>query len=312
MNLCRRFATISALRQCLPLGIVLMSCFAWTSPARSQYYYGENYTNQGIVLFQAGRNEEAIPCFTCALQIDNRDVNAYCYRGYAWSSLGRYDEAIADLTQALQRSPSLYRAYFVRGSAWNKKGEHEKAIADLNRALAIHPSLTDAYVSRGLAWVGKGDYDRAIADMNRALTVNPNNTIAWNERGKTWEKRGLYAKAISDYEYALAVNPNSADAYNQLGRLRATCPDPQYRNGREALANARWAYQLTDGNDARVLATLAAAYAESGDFAQAEQWQTKAVALARTDGERQEYRDRGRLYQARRPYREGPGATLVR
>lgn len=346
MTLCRRCCPRSCtLRRFLPLGIFLIGCAAWpsparaqhccgenhsnqgvvlsqsgrpqeavscTSPARSQYYYGENYTNQGIVLFQAGRSQEAIPWFTCALQVDSRDVNAYRYRGYAWSILGQYDAAIADLTQALQRDPALPGAYFVRGSAWNKKGEYETAIADFNRALAFNPSLADAYVGRGLAWAGKREYDRAIADMGRALMVTPNNTIAWDERGNIWEQRGQYAKAISDYEGALAVNPNSAAAYNHLGRLRATCPDPQYRNGREALANARWAYQLTGGKDASVLATLAAAYAESGDFAQAEQWQTKAVALAPSEVDKQNYRARSRMYQARRPYREEPGATIIR
>ena len=55
----------------------------------------------------------------------------------------------------------------------------------------------------------------------------------------------------------------------------ATCPDDKYRDGKKAVENASKAYQLDDGKHWHCLGTLAAAYAESGDFEKAKEWEAK-------------------------------------
>jgi hypothetical protein len=53
-----------------------------------------------------------------------------------------------------------------------------------------------------------------------------------------------------------------------------------------------------------ILDTLAAAYAESGDFESARKWQTKAIELLTDEPEQDEIRKRIELYQQRKPYRD--------
>jgi tetratricopeptide (TPR) repeat protein len=199
--------------------------------------------------------------------------------------------------------------YLYRGSVWTTKDEYAKAIADFNEAIRLAPNCAEAYDGRGIVWQITGEYDKAISDYSRAVQINPKFAHAFNNRGQVWTEKGEYDKAISDHNHALAVSPNYAPAYSALGWLYATCPDGKYRDGRKAFEAARQAYRLTEGRDWDCLDTVAAAYAEAGDFERARQWETKAIEMAAshvTDATREELRSRLELYKHGKPYREGP------
>ncbi len=57
------------------------------------------------------------------------------------------------------------------------------------------------------------------------------------------------------------------------------------------------------------IGTLAAAYAEIGDFARAIEYQDKAQGRYADETERQRGRERLALYREHKPYREEPGAN---
>jgi tetratricopeptide (TPR) repeat protein len=63
----------------------------------------------------------------------------------------------------------------------------------------------------------------------------------------------------------------------------AAHPDPKYRNGKEAIALATQAVTLTQSNDVEALDTLAAAYAEEGDFSTAVSIAKKAIGAVDPD-----------------------------
>ena len=52
------------------------------------------------------------------------------------------------------------------------------------------------------------------------------------------------------------------------------------------------------------IATLAAAYAESGNFDRVKEWQAKSIELAPDEKTKQELRSRLELYRQNKPYRE--------
>jgi tetratricopeptide (TPR) repeat protein len=85
--------------------------------------------------------------------------------------------------------------------------------------------------------------------------------------------------------------------------MEATCPDAKYRDGKKAVDDGKRACELTAWRDAHALDTLAAAYAEAGDFQNAVKWQEKAVALYPASS-KSELRSRLDLYKAHKPYRD--------
>ena len=76
-------------------------------------------------------------------------------------------------------------------------------------------------------------------------------------------------QAVVHYETSLKLDPENANTWNNLALLLATSSDPSVRNGPRAIELAQHAKQMTQNKNAVVLATLAAAYAEGGRFADA-------------------------------------------
>lgn len=82
------------------------------------------------------------------------------------------------------------------------------------------------------------------------------------------------------------------------------------RDGKKAVEYARTACELTQWKDVALLDTLAAAYAEAGEFDEAIKWQEKALnspdLASRFGGEAEleKARLRLKLYQERKPYRD--------
>jgi tetratricopeptide (TPR) repeat protein len=113
----------------------------------------------------------------------------------------------------------------------------------------------------------------------------------------------VHAKAEADYEKAVQLAgkaPYASTYHTALALLRAGCPDATIRDGGKALEAAQHAHALAKGPSE--MAALAAAHAELGHFDMAVEWQEKAIAAAPA-GTKEQYRDRLKNYQDRKPYR---------
>ena len=163
----------------------------------------------------------------------------------------------------------------------------------------------DAYYNRGVSWLDKGELDKAISDYSQAIRLDPKFVQAYTNRGIVWSGKDQLDKAIADYNEAIRLDPKNASPYNNLAWLQSTCPDARYRNGRKAVENGRKACDLTDWKIHILVGTLAAAYAENGEFDEAVCWQQKAIELAPAKY-KAVYRSFFELYKVRKPLRENP------
>jgi hypothetical protein len=195
-------------------------------------------------------------------------------------------------------------AYRDRAVVWHQKGELDLEIADYTERLRLDPeSLT--YNNRGIAWTKKHDYDKAIADFNQAIRLDPGHVRAWDNRGIAWNGKKVYDRALHDFNQAIQLNPHFASAYNNAAWLLATCPDSHLRDGRRAVELATTACDLSVWSMANNCGTLAAAYAETGDFDAAIKYQIKAIEMS---GRRPDFvgpaTARLELYKQHKPYRD--------
>ena len=247
----------------------------------------------------------ALGDFNEAIRIDPTEASVYSNRGSIWSAKKEYDKAIADYTEAIRIDPKCVLAYDNRGTAWNAKKEYNRAIADYNEAIRIDPKWANAYFNRGRVWLAKKEYDKAIADFDEAIRIDPKQAFAYVGRGNAWRAKKEYDKAIADYNEGIQINPENAYAYhNMRAWLWATCPDAKYRDGKKSVESATQACELSEWKQAYLIGTLAAAYAEVGDFDAAMKWQSRAIELLVDEKEKDDLRTRLKLYQDKKPYRE--------
>jgi tetratricopeptide (TPR) repeat protein len=261
------------------------------------------FNNRGYAWYSKKEYDKAISDYNEAIRLDPNYPQPQCNRGRVREAMNEYDQAVTDYTEAIRLDPKYFDAYALRGRLWSYKDEYDKAIADYTEAIRFFPKYTAVYAARGDAWSSKKEYDKAIDDYTEAIRLNPKYIVAYLSRANAWKMRNDHDKAIADYDEAKRLAPKSAYVYNKLAWLYATCPDARSRDGRKAVDNATKACELKEWKDANSLDTLAAAYAETGDFDSAVNWQTKARDMA-SEREKADYQSRLDLYIAHKPYRE--------
>ncbi len=125
--------------------------------------------------------------------------------------------------------------------------------------------------------------------------------------GTLYATLGQAPEAVNRIREAIREKPDWDEALNDLAHLLATSPDARVRNGEEAVRLARAVCERTQYQFAVPVDTLAAAYAEAGQFPAAVETAKKAAALARNAKQKTfatEIEERVKLYQAGQPFRQ--------
>lgn len=250
---------------------------------------------------QSGKYNEAIT--DC-----DKLVNQYNYlpglvlRGCAYMGNSNYDMAASDFTKALQVKPSA-ELYFLRAETNFKNKDYVKAIEDFNQHISIKTNNAYAYLFRGNIYFLNGNSGMAISNYTEAIQYSPDYAEAYANRGQAYCKIGVYEKGVADFEAAIKIDSTCIEAYNNIAWQFAVCPDSTIRNGQKALNYANKACELSKWSDALCVGTLAAAYAENGNFKEAVSWEKKSISLGLEKNDLKEARERLDLYEQNKPYR---------
>jgi protein O-mannosyl-transferase len=173
--------------------------------------------------------------------------------------------------------------------------------------MMLHPDHFLARYSLGHALLEKGELDGAIQLCRSALLIRPSDADCHTTLAIALEEKGNPAEAMQHYQKALELAPNFIPTLTNLAWLLATSQDASLRNGPRAVELAEQADRMVGGTNTLVLRTLAAAYAEKGEFPKAIRTARSAMQLARMHGEESLTADLDQqiaLYQLSMPYRE--------
>jgi serine/threonine-protein kinase len=299
------------------------------------------YGMRAVAHGRSGNTPMAMLDFEVALRCDPDNAPKYlCGRARLHLELEQYDAVVRDTTTALALDESHSPAIELRAMAYAKQKNYAAGEADFrslrdreprnpmallglglmlseqkrwadcrdaaDEIIAKMPTMANGYELRGMCHENLGDYPAAIADFERSIAMNPRSTLGLQLRAGVFLKQGEWAKAIADHQKAFTVDPDDNDAINHLAWVRATVPIDVMRDGPLAVELATRACEQTDFQNAGTLDTLAASYANVGDFDKAVAFAEKAVSLAMGDVDRTAFSERLELFRQKQPYRLAP------
>ena len=289
--------------------------------------------------FEKGDKQKALADADECLRLQPNNAEATRFRALLLVDLDRVEEAVSSIEKIIDHDPketsknvlTLVQIYF-------SKKQPEKALAVYDKRLEKDPD-NDEYL-RGRAvllaemdrldeaasalqklidrnpkdnsqnvlalaqiYVTKKQSAKALAVYDKYLAKEPENGEYLRGRGDAYLNLGKAAEAIADYERAYKIMPKDSGLLNNFAWVLATATDDKLRDGKRALEMALAACEITDYKLPHILSTLAAAYAETGDFENAKKWSAKAVEIGLKDQDA-ELKKELECYQQNKPWRE--------
>lgn len=296
----------------------------------------ESLSGRGMALLALKRYQDARDAFALVVERKPDDPEPLFYLAQASSMAGDPQQAIADANRVLAIYPDLPFGLLCRAHALAQAGDIEQALADANRALELqpdsygihlwativfkagrlrstikqlrqqveaHPDNAVAWLQLGLLYSGQRVMGKAVDAYTAAIALGQHRDFAYHLRGDVYLNVGLRKEALADYDESLKLNRDDSGVLNNLAWVLATAPEDELRNGTRALELATRACELTNYQQAHILSTLAAAYAENGDFQTARSWSQKCVAIA-AEPVIEQARKELASYEQNKPWRE--------
>ena len=275
------------------------------------------------ILYRSERKlEEAMSDLNKAIAMQPKDPMTLLQRAELALDRDEVKSAKEDFRAAIEAAPAIENAeptIALRSRIALQENRLADAINDAKLLLDMNPDDTFRRLRLATLYSLDKRPRKAIDMLTSILDKDPKNIPVLRSRGDALLSVGDHTSAIEDYEAAIAAMGNlekvdsdeaqrseAAGIYNNMAWVLATSPVDSVRDGKRALDYAEKAAELSDFEEAHILSTLAAAYAENGNFEKAIEWSSKAVELGKEEEHDQieQLENELKSYEDGKPWRE--------
>lgn len=258
--------------------------------------------------------------FEHAIRVSENNWLAHYSLGSFYDEQGRTEEAMRQYQRTIDIKPNYAAPWNNIGVIFGSRKDFARAAQYFEKATTLQPTMAEFRYNWARALVVQGKSKEALAPLQAAppsvkssppllgLTADalinlgrPNEALPYLEQlAKQTRDPELQIKlatlgiqlnkpqvAVAHFREALKLKSDWPEVLNNLAWTLATSPDASVRNGKEAIEHATRACELTQQSQPVFLVTLAAAYAEAGQFDKAIATSQKAKDLATRAGNTQ-------------------------
>jgi protein O-GlcNAc transferase len=184
--------------------------------------HAEAFVSRGNALQELRRFEEALASYDRVISLRPDHADAFYNRGIALMRLNRLEEALASYDRAIALRPNYVRAYNNRGNALRVMKCFEEALASYDQAITLEPDYADALYNRGILLQALSRFEEALASYDRVIALAPSYAEAFNNRGTALGELNRLDDALASFERAIALKPNYAEAFSNRGNALRT------------------------------------------------------------------------------------------
>ncbi len=301
------------------------------------------HINLGSTLAQLGKPSDAIPHFRTALKFRPELAVARRELALALCDTGALADALKEITEFVRQNPNDAEGHVAFGKIISQRGDSTGAGEQFATALQLNPNLVADYRRSAQTSLAAGKFFDAVRPLEYALLFDPQNMELRGQFAEALSFARRPAQAQTHFESLLKVKPTDARAHyylglvlvmqskskeaipsfrqailletnwtapkNDLSWLLATDPNPENRNGGEAVKLAQQACDLSKNAEPQFIGTLDAALAEAGQFEKAIETAEKARELFITRGQdnfAKSAAQRIELYRQKKPFHQSP------
>jgi protein O-mannosyl-transferase len=193
------------------------------------------------------------------------------------------------------------------GIVYLRQGNVDGAISLLQSAVDLRPDNSPAHENLAKALLQKGKVTDALIHYRKLLELQPDNIEVHNIVGTVLIQQGRIREGVEEWQKVLTIQSDNGNAMSNLAWVFATSPDDSLRDGAKAVQLASEAVRISGQRIPIIFRTLAAAYAETGEFSKAIQTAQQGIELANSQGNSglaTELQGNIALYQERQPLRD--------
>jgi len=261
------------------------------------------------VLEEAGQSSEALHQAEHATELAPLDGAAHLELGTLLLKQNKLERAIEEARLAVASAPENNGAHFLLVISLFY---HDDDPTDAAReALAVSPFDAEMHHLLGAALMRKGDLTDAFHQLSYSILLKPNGNEALSDLHRALLGLINSSAAPKLLHQVASTIPESSAALDDLAWVFATHPSEDLRDGQEAVRLAEHACALTKRTDPILLATLATAYAETGNFSEAINTIQESLSKARSSSNKDAIALGEKLlsfFQSNTPIRQDPNS----
>jgi tetratricopeptide (TPR) repeat protein len=166
-----------------------------------------------------------------------------------------------------------------------ESGKVNEALTMIDQVIAADPSNWRSYFLKSAVLILAKRGDEALKQIDTSINLARRSNVSASLLSELYESKarscieyGRYDEAKKSLEQAVHLQPSDPTTLNDLAWMLATSKDLRMRDGRRAVAIATKACTLSSWKNAFSIDTLAAACAQTGNFAEAVKYQELAIA----------------------------------
>jgi tetratricopeptide (TPR) repeat protein len=191
--------------------------FALLAGARAEDDVGL-LVEQGGLLLDTGKPDQALACFQEALRRDGRRIQALNGVGRAHEAAGHADEALTAYRAEVDANLDSSHAHNDLGTFLSdKKREFAAAAIEFRESVRLEPDFAEGFNNLGCALEDAGDLDGAAAALRSAIAVDKFWQAPHNNLGDVLLRKDDLDGAIAEFREAVRLNQDYAPSHFNLG-----------------------------------------------------------------------------------------------